>query len=292
MFSAVLGFITVMLATAACGNGGGHSPRGMTSVILGGPGLVAVGREDSGDDLDVAVWTSPDWITWSQIIHDEAVFGGEGFQAMNSVTAGGPGLVAVGVDWLGSEPGVEVWTSDAAVWISADGITWSRVTHDEVVFGGEGFQAMNSVTAGGPGLVAVGVDESRHAPDMGVSTSDAVVWTSPDGITWSRVAHGEAVFGGDGFQAMNSVTVGESGLLAVGVDGSGGHQDAAVWASAGGITWSQPVATPPDPEVVLERTRAAMAILDSAHMDMDLTVKLSEEPEDELMTIRCPVRRR
>ena len=49
----------------------------------------------------------------------------------------------------------------------------------EAVFGGEGFQAMKSVKTRGPGLVAVGLDASG-------SDRDAAVWTSPDGITWSR----------------------------------------------------------------------------------------------------------
>ena len=39
---------------------------------------------------------------------------------MSSVTVGGPGLVAVRSD-----------VGRAAVWISIDGITWSRVPHDE-----------------------------------------------------------------------------------------------------------------------------------------------------------------
>ena len=48
--------------------------------------------------------------------------------------------------------------------------------HDEAVFGGEDSQEMTSVTAGGPGLVAVGSDASGGVPD-------GAVWTSPDGIT-------------------------------------------------------------------------------------------------------------
>ncbi len=44
------------------------------------------------------------------------------------------------------------------MWISADGITWSQVFHDEAVFGGESRQEMNSVITGGLGLVAVGID--------------------------------------------------------------------------------------------------------------------------------------
>ncbi len=79
---------------------------------------------------------------------------------------------------------------------------WSRVPHDETVFGGEYAQTMWSVTVGGPGLVAVGWDELRGA----------VVWTS-DGVTWSRVPHEAAVFGGG---LLLSVIVGGPGLVAVG----------------------------------------------------------------------------
>ena len=68
----------------------------MFSVTTGGPGLVAVGDDSSGQDSDAAVWTSPDGVISSRIPHDEAVFGGEGGQLMLSVTDGGPGP---GRDW-------------------------------------------------------------------------------------------------------------------------------------------------------------------------------------------------
>ena len=80
---------------------------------------------------------------------------------------------------------------------------------------------MRSVTAGGPGLVAVGLDLSG-------GDADAVVWTSADGITWSRPAN-DAVLGGEGFQVMRAVTVGGPGLAAVGGDGSGNDLDGAAW---------------------------------------------------------------
>jgi hypothetical protein len=83
---------------------------------------------------------------------------------MASVIAGGPGLVAVGHERLGD------W--DTAVWTSADGITWSRVPHDEAVFGGEGDQRMASVIAGGPGLVVVGSDESRDTAVWVLATEE------------------------------------------------------------------------------------------------------------------------
>jgi hypothetical protein len=293
---------------------GGDDDQAIHSVTVGGPGFVAVGdtgvRASSGD-RDAAVWTSPDGITWSRVPDNDAVFGGDGAQVMESVTVGGPGLVAVGLrfDEPGS-PGLRpaVWTSSdgvawtpapfdrddfggddgwmhsvtaggpglvaagsdrwsAAVWTSPDGITWSRVPHDPEVFGigldardDWGFQTeMRSVTVGGPGLVAVGSSTTgagsessdgitfTHHPGSG----SAVVWTSPDGMTWTRIPHDEAVFGGEGHQAMSSVAVAGPGLVAVGSsegytvesdseDGliSNGSR-AAVWISPDGITWTR-----------------------------------------------------
>jgi hypothetical protein len=234
--------------------GGAHG-QWMTDVTVGGPGLVAVGSDGRFSDLDheatagerrpwgdevgaAAVWTSVDGLTWSRVPHDEAVFGADGGQEMNSVTVGGPGLVAVG---NGSDHrGADVWTS-------VDGLTWSLVAHDGerrdfgggilgppwTVFGGA--QGINSVIAAGPGLVAVG----SHF-------TDAAVWTSVDGLTWSAVPADEAVFGGPGNQMMHSVTVTGAGLVAVGAYGGYDHDytrftrpEAMVWTSVDGITWSR-----------------------------------------------------
>jgi hypothetical protein len=108
------------------------------------------------------------------------------------------------------------------VWTSPDAITWSRVPHDEDIFGGDYDQVMRSVVAVGSGLVAVGLDNSG-------GDDDAAVWNSPDGVTWIRVPHDEAVLGGTGRQEMRSVVAVGSGLVAVGYDTSGGDRDAAVW---------------------------------------------------------------
>jgi hypothetical protein len=106
-------------------------------------------------------------LVWLRVPNDEAAFEGSGDQMMSAVVAGGPGLVAVGDDVPGEE-------RDAAVWTSADGLVWSRVPHDEAVFGGVETQMMSSVAVGGPGLVAVGYSY------LGAD-GDAAVWTSADG---------------------------------------------------------------------------------------------------------------
>lgn len=129
----------------------------MSSVVAGGPGVVAVGT--AGDDA--AVWTSTDGITWSRVLDDQGVFGGQGDQAMAGVTNGGPGLVAVGSDG-----------TNAAVWTSVDGVAWSRTPHDEDVFGGPADQAMRSVTTSSTGLVAVGLD------DPNLTVDSAAVWVA------------------------------------------------------------------------------------------------------------------
>ena len=211
---------------AIFGPSAGGAGVSMRSVAAGGPGLVAVGYEDSGEDWDAAVWTSADGLTWSRVPHDEAVFGGPDIQDMEGVVAGGPGLVAVGWDHSGGE-------ADAAVWVSADGFTWTRVS--DAALGGPGDQAMRAVAAGGPGLVAVGDEFGPETPELA-----AAVWTSPDGLAWTRVPHDEAVFGGPGPQSMTAVAAWGQGLVAVGYeDQTESDTNAAVWTSPDGVTWAR-----------------------------------------------------
>ena len=203
---------------------GGAGDQAMLSVAVGGPGLVAVGYDNTGDDGSAAVWTSVDGLAWSRVAHDEVVVGGIHDQVMRSVVAGGPGLVAVGSDARGHD-------GSGAVWTSSDGLVWSRVAHDESVFGGADDQIMSSVVAGGPGLVAVGYDYSA-------GHWDGMVLNSSDGLVWSRVT-GQPELGGAGDQVMRSITVGGAGVVAVGTDGRGQGGSGAVWNSPDGLVWSR-----------------------------------------------------
>lgn len=204
-------------------------PLTIEEVIVGGPGLVAVGTIWSEPATGV-IWYSTDGETWTRVPHDEQIFGEASIRA---VTPGGPGFVAVG-----SVAGPD-GDGAAAVWVSEDGITWSRVPHDEAVFGGPALEEMLDVTAGGPGLVAVGWENPLEGWD-----ASAAVWTSTDGLTWERVRHDENTFGGTRMQMMWAVTTDGSRLVAGGHDGlwsgSGGPgQPAAVWISPDGLTWTR-----------------------------------------------------
>ncbi|CAN5588833.1 hypothetical protein BH20ACT21_BH20ACT21_06560 [soil metagenome] len=119
---------------------------------------------------------------------------------------------------------------DAAAWFSKDGTRWQRRAQLPGVFGGPGEQIMTSLVASEAGFVSVGWDEVR-------SDLDAQVWTSGDGMDWSRLSYNEAVFGGDGDQLLWGVELSAGTFIAVGRDDSGGGSDAAVWTSEDGLEW-------------------------------------------------------
>jgi hypothetical protein len=194
-------------------------------VLVGGVALLFGGTgSDSPVVTEPETVQAPSSLTWSRVAYDEAGLSGDEAGFLASVVAGGPGFVAVGSADQ-EVPGSSRHRSVAAVWTSPDGATWSRVPHDDQVFA---VGQLESVIVGGPGLVAVGMDESDGYTDI-----DAAVWTSPDGINWSRVPHDEAVFGGSRNQWISDVAIGGPGLVAVGSDRAG----AAVWTSPDGITW-------------------------------------------------------
>lgn len=120
------------------------------------PGVVAVGVQRGPNQIGV-VWSALDGFNWSRTPrHGPAL----DFGQMVDVTSTDAGLVAVG--WLGTVGGLN---SDAAVWTSIDGESWTRMFGDAEDLGSG---VMLDVVPGGPGLVAVGTD--------GVN---AAVWTAP-----------------------------------------------------------------------------------------------------------------
>ncbi len=221
----------------------------MTSVAVGGPGLVAGGAASDGYYNDAAVWTSSDGRTWVRVGDDPAVFGDEAStneyggilpdanQLITDLVSGPLGVVAVGAE---GKPG----DLDAAVWVSPDGLRWERVPHDEEVFGGEGDQTMRSVVQISGALVAVGA-----------SGGDAAAWVSRDGRRWIRArVNGTASGTGDEPSELNDVVLAGGGLVAVGgvgLDwGNSGlgswtfrpAAEPAMWFSTDGTVWNRVLA--------------------------------------------------
>lgn len=190
-------------------------------------------------DLDAAVWTSIDGRVWTRVEPPGSVFGGDdAWQRMYAVAPAGPGFVAVGQEGF-DFIGVDEWTplecnnpegtshvmdNVAAVWTSPDGETWTRVaTTPELEHTSGNWATMFDVVAGGPGVVAVGIDAGRTEP--------AAVWTSPDGSTWQRM-HQPPGLGNSSL--MDAVAATDDGRLVA----AGGMDVAGVWSSLdGGTTW-------------------------------------------------------
>jgi hypothetical protein len=160
-------------------------------------------------------------------IDDPSFVGG----VLNGVVAAGPGFVAVGFDEL---------PEDAAVWVSADGLSWERVTSEDFSgveddFGVEGAQEMNDVAVGQIGIVAVGSYERRPERDV-----DAGVWISSDGLSWERIEDED--LGGTGFEIMHSVAMWNGMIVAVGETAGpvgSGELRPAVWTSTDGRSWDR-----------------------------------------------------
>lgn len=199
-------------------------------VAPGGPGFVAVGGSLGTRSWDAAVWTSPDGSAWTRVPDEGSVSGSRGRDVfVHAVTRGGPGVVAVG-----SEQHQDRCTR-AVVWTSRDGLGWTRAPDDAAALRGDCDQGMSSVTSGGPGLVAVG--GAAYDPDSSTGWSRAAVWTSPDGVTWTRVPHEDAVFGDADAAPMAMSDVVSLGTMLVATGEAAGRP--AAWASLDGATWSR-----------------------------------------------------
>jgi hypothetical protein len=198
---------------------GGEGAQRVHDVTAGGPGLVAVGGTtldlgDGADDREAEVWTSADGNVWERVDTTGSGFSGEGNQLANVVRAGPKGLIAAGYDTLDDH--------DAAVWTSADGMTWSQVG-DRDVLGGPYDQQIHGLTLVGSGWVAAGWTHPEE------KDKNAAIWVSEDGMTWERMTDTDASLGGSGSQQVEAVAASGATIVAVGVDDVGTTGDAIVW---------------------------------------------------------------
>lgn len=176
-------------------------------VAAGDAGIVATawkdGRNPLGDLGDkFVVWSSPDGLSWHLI---------EGDGGRLRLAAAEPGFVAVG------------WQS---VWTSTDGVSWDRAQpspeHRDLFWG---------VTAGGPGVVAVGQPNKA--------------WYSSDGLTWEAAEVPPVpadVYPGDDRRTpavyMSSVAAGADRLVATGsMTFNDNGEGRAIWVSSDGTSW-------------------------------------------------------
>jgi hypothetical protein len=192
-------------------------------VASGNDLLVAVGSINNAP----AIWTSPDGSNWTPI---SGLDGGSTIQPNTSIRAVVPyqdGFVAVGQEILieATVPPENGYEYDdfgrAAVWLSPDGFSWTRL--DDPSFGGAGYTEMADIGTNGSTLVVVGrtiLSETRFVPRA---------WYSEDGRSWQ-----EAPIDDDSEMAgMTTVTTDGVLFYAAGTDRSSGPDLGAKWISDG-----------------------------------------------------------
>ena len=166
------------------------------------------------------VWTSADGEAWEPTSIDPARPGtGETLAAVAPIDGA---LLAVGQVGSGAE-------SDAAVWRQVDG-TWTQSQPTDM--GGDHEQWAADI-AGGPGGVVVAGGENAWGETR------PRVWFSADGETWSTVDGGPGgPFDGPGEESVRGVAPVGNGFVAVGSRTVDNEQDAAVWYSPDGESWT------------------------------------------------------
>lgn len=169
--------------------------------------LVAVGRAgDAKTATGPAAWTSHDGRTWRR----SSLATGTG--VMLALASGDSELVAVGAN---------LDSTKAVAWTSHDGVAWD-VAPDAPALDNFGLKIeMRAVAWDGTRFVAGG-----HLL-FGTQFSTAVVWTSTNGMTWSRATDVAAFSQGK----IQAVSKGGPGLIAAGNFGAPDFSIPTVWIS-------------------------------------------------------------
>ncbi|HET6949879.1 MAG TPA: hypothetical protein VFI47_05875 [Acidimicrobiales bacterium] len=191
---------------------GGKGTRALTAAAALSSGFVAVGNAyDLGDAEPVAVISTDN----QTLTGENTNLGGAGVQRLNDVCVGpDDDVVVVGV--TGSTGGFDAIASHRA----PDG-AWTVATTTDESFTGSGSQIAYGCAASDDGFVIVGSDDRS-------GDTDARVWTSRDGIEWTRLDAGP--LGGGGDQWAGAVAAApRGGWIAGGTDTAGGDGDVALW---------------------------------------------------------------
>jgi hypothetical protein len=218
--------------TAALSTYPGQQPRGvfqvLNRVVASGSTMVALGSQTSDGLVRQQFFVSSDaGKTW-RLAPLHAASGGQGGPGgqvplghQATLLAGGPG------GWLAIGP--------QAIWTSPDGMSWTLASTHGVSPQLPG-DAVLVITKTAAGFMAAGVGNAAGGG------TQAVIWTSRDGLTWQRMtAAGLGLAGaGEAVQGISYATYRGDDTLIAGAVAAGGATYSGAWLSTdGGSAWTR-----------------------------------------------------
>ncbi len=238
LLAAVLAAQLLVVACVGAGSGDRRAAvRGWTEIAAPAPGarvlvtlsigdrMMMLGSVPHGRARAPAAWTSADARTWRRVPIRPAT--GYGWQAeFVMATAVGRRVTAFGQANGGAHgnPRPTLWVGTAA----------GLKEHEQPItmFGGEDAISQTDETARPGQDLIVGAWESRR------HRYGAAVWTSPDGIRWTRDADDPALQSAPGEQTTaRGAAASPRGFLVVGDTLAGEAQLPLAWSSADGTAW-------------------------------------------------------
>lgn len=187
-----------------------------TDITWNGARFVAIGHSDpTSIALGGTFLDSVDGQNWSIQVPSGGAWN------PTHIASGPGGLVAIGS--IGEH---------FASFTSPDGMLWTpHVDAFPIPDLGTDTVELTDIVTTGDGWIVVGRRDEECMFDCGLTSKRSYVWTSTNGIDWTRVADQASLKGG----GMNAITRAGAGYVAAGV--SNGH--AAIWTSPDGRTWSR-----------------------------------------------------
>jgi hypothetical protein len=205
------------------------SPVGITAVVEGPTGLIAVGRFGRGvcggsPTVDV-LWNSADGLTWTRVPLP-ADFASS---SVYTLDAGSSGYIATGI----LRDGVTT-----AVWVSADGRSWHRAPLPK---GTAGTVLVDGATSFAGGFVVSGAQEIQVG--CGVSVQVPSVWWSADAKSWTEPTLPGAIPADATWVSVDRIS--DHAVLATALmfDSAAQSSSQRVWATVDGRTW-KPIVWP------------------------------------------------
>jgi hypothetical protein len=200
-----------------------------------GTNTVVVGSNGAGSRQRAAVWISKGPGRPFQAVVDASAFAASPVPVGKGISSGDTGGGAVMDHVAAGALGLFVSglvQGRAAMWYSTNGARWTRLADAEKVVDAADQPEVNALVVAPNGVWAAGsvVDGTDH---------DGAVWTSTDGIHWSKVDSAKRAFTGDGDHVIEDLASVGTGFVAVGAVRTGPEWMPASWISPDGLSWSE-----------------------------------------------------